>query len=826
LTTTAIDRLASRASALPSFVVAAAIMLHAGQASASAKDKIETAIQEAKETMLVDPAAAVSNVEAIHRQLDLRPVSPAKERQLATAEWLQGEALIRLGREAEAAPLIESAWRRVSQIDPESDLAGDILLSRGGVHSSRAEVANALEDYQRSYKVFRKTGETRKQTIALLSIASLYKDANSFKDALKYYRQAEELYNPDPKLRVSVLNNIAGVYKELGNYDETRKRFQLALEIARSLRSEVLEALIWRNIARSELAAGQLVRADEAVQQSMAVSRRLGPETMVQAWSVAAQYSLQRGDLVTAERQIEHAFAGVDVAKTTVPFLDAHRTAYEIYKRLGRPAQALAHLQSLKRLDDETAKLAASANTALLAARFDFANQDLKIAKLRRAEAQRSLELERSRAQFQRTVFGGAAVATAILLALLSFGLVTIRRSRNEVRAANIDLASTNVALEKALAAKTEFLATTSHEIRTPLNGILGMTQVMLADDKLPPSTRDRISVVHGAGVTMRALVDDILDVAKMETGNMTLEHVPVDLPATMRDVCRMWQEQAQARGLGFDLQLADAPRLIMGDPARLRQIVFNLLSNALKFTSEGAVTVKVTAAEDRYRVAVSDTGIGIPADKLDLIFESFRQVDAGTTRKYGGTGLGLAICRNLAEAMGGTVTVESAVGAGSTFTIDLPLERCAESPAPAETEAASRALVVDRNPITRSMLKTLLLPHTAVVEAFGSVPEAVSALADCAATVVLVDQGALPVEEDPRPVLAGLAEAAARYDGHVTVLWAAPDADLLDWAAAQDALDIVTKPIAGAALVGMLYPASGSVNESAGASQLAARAA
>ncbi|RYD22687.1 MAG: hypothetical protein EOP89_12570, partial [Lysobacteraceae bacterium] len=165
---------------------------------------------------------------------------------------------------------------------------------------------------------------------------------------------------------------------------------------------------------------------------------------------------------------------------------------------MGRADLALAHLAAMKRIDDDATRLATTTSTALMAARFDFTNQELRIATLRGQELQRRIELEQTRASTQRTIFYGGAGAAAIIVGLLVFALVSIRRSRDEVRAANAELGESNEALSRALAAKTEFLATTSHEIRTPLNGILGMTEVMLSDPALAPLMRDRLGVVHG----------------------------------------------------------------------------------------------------------------------------------------------------------------------------------------------------------------------------------------------------------------------------------------------------------------------------------------
>ena len=484
---------------------------------------------------------------------------------------------------------------------------------------------------------------------------------------------------------------------------------------------------------------------------------------------------------------------------------EAHHIAYTIYNATGAHDLALRHLVALKRLDDEATTLARSTGAALMAARFDFANQELKIANLQRDEARRSVAFEQARTRTQRTIFLGVAAAAAFIVAMLAFGLVTLRRSRNKVRAANADLAVTNTALGKALAAKTEFLATTSHEIRTPLNGILGMTQVMLADRGVAGATRDRLTVVHSAGVTMRALVDDILDVAKMETGNLVIEAAPFDLGAMLRDSTRLWDDQAQAKGLTFTRDLDACPGMIVGDAVRLRQVVFNLMSNALKFTATGGVSLSVSVvAGDRLHIVVADTGIGIAADKCDDIFESFRQADTSTTRQFGGTGLGLSICRNLVRAMGGDVGVASTPGAGSRFTVDLPLVL---APATAAgdvcTERRPCLLIVDRSPITRAMLRTLLAPHAPTVALAASLDDALPILRDGGVERVLVDAAVLTASDDAVAAARRLADAAG--PARIVILWPAGSDPIHDGIATTHGFSHVIKPVSGPSLVASL---------------------
>lgn len=274
-----------------------------------------------------------------------------------------------------------------------------------------------------------------------------------------------------------------------------------------------------------------------------------------------------------------------------------------------------------------------------------------------------------------------------------------------------------------------------------------------------------------------------------------------------------MWDEQSRGKGLGFELDLAAAPRRIETDPARLRQVVFNLLSNALKFTQSGTIRLSADeigdGAEEMLRIVVRDTGIGIPPEKLELIFESFRQADAGTTRQFGGTGLGLAICRNIARALGGDVTVESRVGEGSAFTLTVPLVRLDE-PVPVAPSAPGDAalLIVDRNPISRSMLKTLFAARLPDVRVAGSIEEAQGIIASGWVSRVLVDEATAKADDDVAATIAALAGAP------ITLLWTNPDEADGARFAAMGVDQLVAKPIAGSALVETIVSSAVTVNQ------------
>ncbi|WP_312163693.1 ATP-binding protein [Phenylobacterium sp.] len=314
------------------------------------------------------------------------------------------------------------------------------------------------------------------------------------------------------------------------------------------------------------------------------------------------------------------------------------------------------------------------------------------------------------------TLFGGfRGMDLVIVLASLAALVACVVNVARTIRANALALEKAQAEALEASRAKSAFLAMMSHELRTPMNGVLGMAHA-LAATRLSRRQADYLDMIVQSGDSLMAILNDILDLSKIEAGKMDLECVGFDLEKLGRQTHLLWSEAARQKGLELSFEIDPAtPAWLVGDPVRVRQILLNLISNALKFTEQGAVAVRIgPLAPQGVEIVVADTGLGMRRDQQEKLFQAFSQAEASTTRRFGGTGLGLSICRQLATMMGGEISVESEPGAGSTFRVALPL---AAGEAPGAAEAAGESvslegrtvLVVDDNRVNQAVARAIL---------------------------------------------------------------------------------------------------------------------
>lgn len=652
---------------------------------------------------------------------------------------------------------------RLNSIIPDTDFYAETLYPIGYINVYNNKVEQALAIVEKIKRHASDSGAaTHRQNADTLMVALHTNIGNAVQAAEIMIGNFEKPSVSELKTieRLKLLMNISYVLIQGDQLDRAEKYIALARkesEIAqRGGEMTEIEAtqVAWHllsNYALILIKKEQYASLSDLVPMLVKDAQKIGsPLYQASADHVYAASLFGQGDVQSAieitTRAIETAMSlGVDDS-----LMDYYNSLSIFKEAAGDYQGALEAVQARRELVDSLNAQQSRARTEFMEARITLEENNTRIQKLI-ADKDAAEHLEKR----------NRIILALLMLVVVTLGMLVsgLSRSKKRLTVYAEELRESEKKAHAATQAKSSFLANMSHEIRTPLNGLLGMAQI-LSEEELEPYSKKCVGVVVDCGQSLLTIVNDVLDLSKIEAGKMTIENVPTDIQRLFHQLIQLYRTQAEEKGIDLSLELSPSiDRILACDPVRLRQCASNLITNAIKFTNTGGVLVKVGLSSDEKGqeslvINVIDTGIGIPMDAREKLFNAFEQIDKSTTRKFGGTGLGLAITSELANLMGGNVTLDSMPGHGSTFTLRINVQSVADRSIDALThhELSADHLVTCARGVTQGHLRLLLVDdnnvNRLVAKAFlqDTDIEVVEAVDGCDAVRALQESGPFDV--------------------------------------------------------------------------------
>ncbi|SDQ64690.1 ATP-binding protein [Flagellimonas zhangzhouensis] len=563
------------------------------------------------------------------------------------------------------------------------------LYQKALILDNQGEIEKGLEIYYDILKIYQEHNDPFSIATTQNAIGEILKKTGKMDEAMENYQSALEIFTElDDKIEIAnCLYNIGDTYLQQQNYIEARSYFFRALQLDEEMDSDWGKAFDYEALGKVFSGQKSYFQSLEYHQRALELRAKLDMKRELSlSYNQIALIYLEMKNYPLAKENVEKAIAITHEIGAKKELQENYELLSKIHEASGEFEQALAYKNIAITLKDSLFNVAKSKQIEELQVRYDTERQQNDIASLQKDVEINDLKLERQKTL--RNFIIAIALGTMIAF-LFSFRRFKQKQKEKQVldekkRAIEAEKKRTEIEkqrvleLEKIDKLKDEFLANTSHELRTPLVGIIGLSEGLKdgVAGKMSKSAIQNLEMIINSGKRLSHLVNDILDFSKLKNKDLNLSLKPVDIYAISNIVLRLSRPLIQDKKLKLINSIPKDIPLIEADENRLQQIMHNLIGNAIKFTEKGVISLHAVVKKDMLAISISDTGIGIPEDKIGSIFDSFEQVDGSTEREYGGTGLGLSVTKKLVELHGGTITVDSEKGKGSIFTFTLPLSK------------------------------------------------------------------------------------------------------------------------------------------------------